>query len=90
MNPTGKTATEFAAPRPAEEQEATLRRFEAAEDAPESLRERVAEALLIAILGTDDRDFLTGCDLPADEIARLIVEHGADAAIAAMTTPVEP
>jgi histone H3/H4 len=45
MTATGKTATEFAAPRPAEEQEATLARFEAAADAPESLRERVAEEL---------------------------------------------
>jgi hypothetical protein len=78
-----------AAPAPSDAEQAVIDRFEAAPEPEEIVEarerlERVAEALLITVLGTDDRDFLTGCDLPADEIARLIVEYGAAAAIAAL------
>ncbi len=65
----------------AAEQDA-LARIEAAPEAPEALRERVARAILHAVLGTDDGDLVADdFEIHASEIARLIVEHAADAAL---------
>ena len=63
---------------------AVVDRFEAAPWAEESLHAVVCTAILYAVLGDTDGGLVVQGDLPAEEIARLIVEQAADAAIAVM------
>jgi hypothetical protein len=67
-----------------EEFRARVAVFDAAEEPEEVVVERVARAILHAVLGDTDGGLVLDGDLPASEIARLIHEVAAPAALTAL------